>query len=135
MTMTTVLGVAGVILPWRESFNRPDMAWARVAFFVTLAVTGFAPVVQLNLTRGPAWTFYFYAPVTKSLMVYLTGAVIYASQVPEKWWPGLFDYAGASHNIWHIAVLLGILFHYTAMMEFFQGAFRRAMENDGCCIG
>lgn len=134
MTLTVVLGIAGVILPWRESFNRADMAWARVAFYVTLATTGFAPVIQLNLTRGAAWTFYFYAPVTKSVMVYLTGAIIYASQVPEKWWPGLFDYAGASHNIWHLAVLGGILFHYTAMMEFFQGAFQRA-ESGGCCIG
>lgn len=134
MTLTVLLGVAGVILPWRESFNRADMAWARVAFFVTLAATGFAPVIQLNLTRGAAWTFYFYAPVTKSVMVYLTGAIIYASRIPEKWWPGLFDYAGGSHNIWHLAVLGGILFHYTAMMEFFQGAFTRAMESDGCCI-
>ncbi|KAI1619397.1 hemolysin-III related-domain-containing protein [Exophiala viscosa] len=133
MTMTAILGIAGVILPWRESFNRADMAWARVAFFVTLAVTGFAPVLQLNYTRGPAWTFYFYAPVAKSLMVYLTGAIIYASQIPEKWSPGLFDYVGGSHNIWHMAVLGGILFHYTAMQEFFQGAFNRA--SDGCCIG
>jgi len=133
MSLTTILGIAGVILPWRESFNRADMAWARVSFFVTLAVTGFAPVLQLNWTRGAAWTFYFYAPVTKSLMVYITGAVIYASRVPEKWWPGLFDYVGGSHNIWHVAVLAGILFHYTAMMEFFQGAFTRA--SDGCCVG
>ncbi|KAJ9633866.1 uncharacterized protein PV06_05698 [Exophiala oligosperma] len=133
MTMTTLLGIAGVILPWRESFNRADMAWARVSFFVTMAITGFAPVIQLNYTRGVAWTFYFYAPVTKSVMVYLTGAIIYASKVPEKWWPGLFDYAGGSHNIWHLAVLAGILFHYTAMQEFFHGAFQRA--SDGCCLG
>lgn len=133
MSLTTILGIAGVILPWRESFNRADMAWARVTFFVSLAVTGFAPVLQLNYTRGAEWTFYFYAPVTKSLMVYLTGAIIYASQVPEKWRPGLFDYVGGSHNIWHLAVLGGILFHYTAMMEFFQGAFQRASE--GCCVG
>lgn len=134
MTLTAGLGIAGTILPWRESFNRADMAWARVAFYVTLATTGFAPVVQLNLTRGAAWTFYFYAPITKSVMVYVTGAIIYASKVPEKWSPGLFDYAGGSHNIWHIAVLGGILFHYTAMMAFFQGAFSRASENGACCI-
>jgi adiponectin receptor len=133
MTLTTVLGLAGAILPWRESFNRADMAWFRVTFFVTLAVTGFAPVLQLNYTRGPEWTFYFYAPITKSMMVYFTGALIYASQVPEKWWPGSFDYIGCSHNIWHVAVVFGIIFHYTAMQEFFQGAFKRA--SDGCCLG
>jgi adiponectin receptor len=134
MSLTIVLGIAGSILPWRESFNRIDMAWFRVLFYVTLACTGFAPVIQLNYTRGPQWTFYFYAPIAKSIMVYLSGAIIYASQVPEKWWPGKFDYAGASHNIWHLAVLGGILFHYMAMQEFFQGAFARRKE-DGCCLG
>jgi adiponectin receptor len=134
MSLTIILGIAGSILPWRESFNRNDMAWFRVLFYVTLAATGFAPVIQLNYTRGPEWTFYFYAPITKSVMVYLTGALIYASQVPEKWWPGKFDYAGTSHNIWHVAVLGGILFHYNAMQSFFQGAFARRME-DGCCVG
>lgn len=132
MSATLFLGVLGTILPWQETFNRADMAWARVAFYVTLALTGFAPVIQLNLTRGAAWTFYFYAPITKSMLVYFTGAIIYGSKIPEKWWPGLFDYAGGSHNIWHLAVLGGILFHYTAMIEFFQGAFARSHEIGGC---
>ena len=132
MSLTVILGLAGTVLPWHPTFNRADMAWARVAFYITLAATGFAPVLQLNITRGPQWVFYFYAPIAKSLAVYVTGAVIYASQVPEKWWPGRFDYAGASHNIWHLAVLGGILFHYVAMMDFFQGAFRRAEQTGGC---
>lgn len=134
MSLTAILGIAGTILPWQESFNRADMVWARVAFYVSLGATGFAPVLQLNLTRGMAWTFYFYAPIFKSICVYLLGAIVYASHVPEKWWPGLFDYAGASHNLWHLAVLGGILFHYTAMMELYQGAFKRASEY-GCSLG
>ena len=134
MSLTLVLGIAGTILPWRESFNRADMAWFRVAFYVSLALTGFAPILQLNLTHGVEWTFYFYAPVFKSVCVYFLGAVVYASQVPEKWFPGFFDYAGASHNLWHLAVLGGILFHYTAMMELYQGAFKRAGAC-GCSVG
>ena len=125
---TATLGIAGVILPWHPTFNRADMAWARVAFYVSLAATGFAPVVQLNLTRGSQWSWYFYAPVLKSVAVYFVGAVIYASQVPEIWAPGWFDYVGGSHNIWHLAVLGGILFHYVAMQSFFSGAFERAQQ-------
>jgi adiponectin receptor len=130
MTATATLGIGGVILPWHPTFNRSDMAWARVAFYVTLGATGFAPVLQLNLTRGGAWAWEFYAPIAKSITVYLVGAIVYASQVPERWFPGAFDYIGGSHNLWHIAVLGGILFHYVAMQEFFAGAFLRA-EN-GC---
>ncbi|KAE8159172.1 HlyIII-domain-containing protein [Aspergillus tamarii] len=124
--LTMSLGIGGVILPWHPTFNRADFAWARVAFYVTLALTGFAPLAQLTYTRGFAWCLYFYAPVVKSILVYFVGACIYASQVPERWRPGLFDYVGGSHNIWHFAVLGGILFHYCAMQDLFAGAFQRA---------
>lgn len=127
---TATLGVGGVILPWHPTFNRADMNWARVAFYVSLGATGFAPVIQLNLTRGPEWSYYFYAPISKSIVVYLIGAVIYGLQVPERFVLGWFDYVGGSHNIWHVAVLGGILFHYLAMQELFAGAFERAQQ--GC---
>ena len=129
---TAVLGVGGVILPWHPTFNRADMAWARVAFYVTLGATGFAPVIQLNITRGSQWSYYFYAPVLKSVAVYLGGAIIYALKLPEMLLPGRFDYIGGSHNIWHCSVLFGILFHYLAVQDFFTGAFKRA--EIGCTL-
>ncbi|KZF24803.1 HlyIII-domain-containing protein [Xylona heveae TC161] len=126
MLTTATLGVGGVILPWHPTFNRADMSWARVAFYVSLGATGFLPFFQLTVTRGWAWSIYFYAPVVKSILVYLFGALIYAHKIPERWWPGFFDYFGGSHNLWHFAVLGGIFFHYLAMQDFFAGAFRRA---------
>lgn len=130
LVTTAVLGVIGVILPWHPRFNGQDMAWARVAFFVGLGATGFVPMAQISLTRGPQFVWEFYSPIAKSLCVYLCGAFVYASKVPERWFPGMFDYFGGSHNLWHIAVLGGILFHYTAMQDFFSTAFRQA--RDGC---
>lgn len=130
MVTTALLGIGGVILPWHPRFNGQDMAWARVAFFVALAATGFLPILQLSLTRSPATVFEFYTPIGKSLLVYFLGALVYASKVPERWCPGMFDYVGGSHNLWHIAVLGGILFHYTAMQQFFSHAFRLASH--GC---
>jgi len=129
---TATLGLGGVLLPWHPGFNGAHMAWARVAFYVGLGATGFLPILQISMTRGSEFVWEFYTPIAKSLFVYLTGAFIYASKVPERWCPGMFDYVGGSHNLWHIAVLGGILFHYTAMQEFFSGAFRRAQ--DGCAV-
>jgi len=126
MVLTACLGIGGVILPWHPTFNRADMQWARVGFYVFLGATGFIPVAQLVMTRGADWALYFYAPIFKSVGVYLIGAVLYAAKVPERFFPGWFDYCGASHNIWHFAVLGGIMFHYTAMQSFFGEAFRRA---------
>jgi adiponectin receptor len=88
-------------------------------------------VLQLSLTRGPRWAWEFYAPIIKSVLVYFAGALVYASQVPERWFPGFFDYLGASHNLWHFAVLGGICFHYVAMQEFFAGAFERRINECG----
>lgn len=130
MLSTFALGVGGTILPWHPTFNRVDMSWLRVGFFVGLGATGFLPVAQITYTRGAAWALYFYAPIAKSLVVYLTGAFLYASKVPERWFPGCFDYVGGSHNIWHVAVLGGILFHYSAMNEFFKAAFLRATAGE-----
>ena len=127
---TFALGTLGTILPWHPTFNRADMAWARVAFYVSLAATGFVPVLQLTMERGWDEVMYFYAPIVKSVSVYFAGAIIYAAKMPERLRPGLFNYVGGSHNIWHLAVLGGILYHYVAMQSFFSEAFRRAQV--GC---
>ncbi|PHH86902.1 hypothetical protein CDD83_9608 [Cordyceps sp. RAO-2017] len=130
MTLTAILGVGGVVLPWQPSFNDADRAWARVAFYSGLALTGAMPVMQLYLTHGPDFVASFYSPISKSLAAYIAGAVVYASKIPERWYPGVFDYIGGSHNLWHVAVFGGILFHYAAMQEFFSNAFHRA--ESGC---
>lgn len=126
IAITGCFGVAGVGLAWYPPFNRYDRAWARVGFYCSLAATGALPAAQLIYTRGLPWAGSFYAPLTRSIVVYVTGALLYAMKVPERWRPGMFDYVGGSHNIWHVAVLGGILFHYYAMQEFFAQAFTRA---------
>lgn len=132
LTSTAILGICGLILPWHPKFNRADMAWARVAFYMSLGATGLGPALHCVILHGWTWSWNFYAPVIKSLLVYATGAFVYGSQIPEKWYPGAFDYVGGSHNLWHFAVLIGILFHYSAMQEFFARAFERA--SNGCSI-
>ncbi|KAF2725522.1 HlyIII-domain-containing protein [Polychaeton citri CBS 116435] len=134
LTTTFILGAAGTILPWHPTFNGPDLAWGRVAFFVSLAATGALPVAQLVHERGLDETMYFYAPLMKSVLVYLSGAMLYAAKIPERFCPGFFDYVGGSHNIWHLAVLGGILFHYSAMQSFFSDAFQRAGQIGGCSV-
>ncbi|KAL0474442.1 hemolysin-III related domain-containing protein [Neurospora intermedia] len=128
MIATAFLGVGGVILPWHPRFNGQDMAWVRVAFYIGLSASGFLPIFQIWLTRGGMSVWEHYSPILESLFVYFLGALVYASKVPERWCPGMFDYVGGSHNLWHMAVLGGILFHYNAMQEFFSNAFRRAQD-------
>lgn len=124
---TAVLSIAGAILPWNPTFNRADMSLARVGFYITLSLTGALPIAQLVYTRGVAWAWHFYSPLTTSVMVYIVGACVYAAKIPERWCPGgITDFVGSSHNLWHLAVIGGILFHFVAMQRFFSEAFLRA---------
>ncbi|CAL1282481.1 unnamed protein product [Larinioides sclopetarius] len=49
----------------------------------------------------------------------LVGAVISASQIPERWLPGKFDFAFNSHNIMHVLVVLGGLHMHWAVQKDF----------------
>jgi len=122
MAVTFTFGIAGVILPWRPIFNEADMRVYRVSFYIALACTGTMPLAQLIYQHGAGWTAGFYAPILKSLLAYLFGATLYAMQVPEKFWPGCFDWVGGSHNIFHVMVVAGIVFHWYAMHDLFHTA-------------
>ena len=40
------------------------------------------------------------------------GAVVYAMRIPERWWPGAFDFAFNSHQLFHMAVIIAASVHY-----------------------
>jgi adiponectin receptor len=40
-------------------------------------------------------------------VVNFTGAAIYATRIPERWFPKRFDILGNSHQLMHVLVLLG----------------------------
>lgn len=44
--------------------------------------------------------------------VYIAGASTYVARVPERCKPGAFDLCGASHQIFHVAVLIGCGMHF-----------------------
>lgn len=43
-----------------------------------------------------------------------------ASRIPERWAPGKFDYFFASHQVFHIHVVLAALCHYAAILTAFK---------------
>ncbi|KAF2159211.1 hypothetical protein M409DRAFT_30350 [Zasmidium cellare ATCC 36951] len=45
----------------------------------------------------------------------IVGAIVYASRLPERWFPYRFDFVGASHQIFHVLVLAAGLAHYKAL--------------------
>ena len=54
---------------------------------------------------------------------YVAGAILYIIRFPEKLFPGKFDYIGASHQIFHILVFLGALFHFFGSIDAYNYRF------------
>jgi adiponectin receptor len=49
---------------------------------------------------------------------YIFGFVFYISKVPERFYPGKFDFIGMSHNFWHVGVALGGFMQYLNALEY-----------------
>ena len=43
-----------------------------------------------------------------------------ANRIPERLWPGKFDYFFASHQIFHVCVVLAALSHYVCVLTAFE---------------
>ncbi|SJX60030.1 related to IZH3-membrane protein involved in zinc ion homeostasis [Sporisorium reilianum f. sp. reilianum] len=120
---TLVVGLAGAILPWAEWFNeRRNKNW-RIAVFLTMAFTALAPFSHAAFEHRLAKTIAFFSPIFPSLAFYVGGLVFYATQFPESWAPGKFDTWGHSHQVWHVGIVLAIVFHYRAALLFHANRF------------
>ena len=54
-------------------------------------------------------------------VIYALGAMTYALKFPEKQMPGVFDYIGNSHNIFHAACVVASLIHWHCNIQGFHG--------------
>lgn len=83
-------------------------------FFGFALVCGILPSGHYGLQHGWDDLMYNTSFIYILLMVaiYVTGCCVYATRVPERFFPGHCDLAFQSHQIFHVLVLLGALAHY-----------------------
>lgn len=118
MSFTCFLGILGVIIPWFQWFEKNENRYLRILFFISIALSGAFPCMHLAITQNVMRTISFYAPVIKSVLAYALGVLVYVFHFPECIKPGVFDLVGASHQLWHVAILMGIYYHYRAVEGF-----------------
>lgn len=51
---------------------------------------------------------------------YILGAILYAKKWPESQYKNKFDIFGNSHNIFHVACLIGALLHWIGSIKMFH---------------
>ncbi len=119
ITGITSLGCLAAIPTLLTAFQKKEYGPLRASLFVALGLFGIFPIFQQILF---VWrivpTPMMEAFVLEMLMGggYIFGAFLYAQGIPERWYPGLFDFIGCSHNIFHVLVVLSAYAHYKASL-------------------
>ncbi|CEL51619.1 ADIPOR-like receptor SPBC12C2,09c OS=Schizosaccharomyces pombe (strain 972 / ATCC 24843) GN=SPBC12C2.09c PE=3 SV=1 [Rhizoctonia solani AG-1 IB] len=130
----TVAGIGAAYVVLSPGYSTPAYRWARTTVFLALGLTAIVPVLhglrlygfsRLRQEMGLLW-------LLGSGVLYVTGALIYASRMPERWHPGRFDYFGASHQIFHVCVVLAALCHYQCISTAFEH--RHGLQKGLCDI-
>lgn len=120
---TLVTGAVGAIVPWASWFNQRENKGLRIAVFLGMCFTGLLPFLHASYEHGLYKTLNFLSPIIPSVMCYIIGLVLYATNFPERYWPGSFDIFGHAHQFWHISIVLAILLHYRAALQFHANRF------------
>ncbi|XP_037481827.1 heptahelical transmembrane protein 4-like [Triticum dicoccoides] len=111
----TICGAAAVAVSLLPVFQAPDLRWARAALFACMGASGIVPIVHKMLmfhARPEAVLTTGYEVVMGAF--YLAGVLVYATRMPERFMPGMFDLVGHSHQLFHVLVIAGAYAHYHA---------------------
>ncbi|KAM5429719.1 hypothetical protein McanMca71_006151 [Microsporum canis] len=124
-TMISVLGSLTATIVVSPRFQSPKWRILRLSTFVATGLSAFAPIIH-------AATIFSYAQLTQQLgvgyyllegLMLITGTIFYATQFPESWIPEKFDIWGASHQIFHILVVLSSIIHIIGIFTVFDYAY------------
>ncbi|KAF7906232.1 hypothetical protein EAF00_000511 [Botryotinia globosa] len=122
--LLSLLAVACSVSTFQPHFRDPFLRPVRAATFGSLAVVTMVPVVHgatvsgwqvQNQRMGITW-------VLITLMLNVLGATAYAIKFPERWFNKTFDLFGASHQLFHMMVVLAALVYSKAILQAFDFA-------------
>ncbi|KAL3423740.1 hemolysin III family channel protein [Phlyctema vagabunda] len=118
----TILALACSISTFRPGFRNPYLRPIRALTFGSLALFFLVPIahgivkygwVVQNQRMGIVW-------VLMTLGLNTTGAVAYAFKVPERFCRRTFDVVGASHQIFHVLVVVAALVYLRGLLQAFD---------------
>jgi adiponectin receptor len=87
------MGIACIIFSLWDRFGRPEFRVFRASIFIALGGCGLIPTVHYFISFGSHKAFNVGAMgwFLLTAFLYLIGAVLYASRIPERFFPGKFD--------------------------------------------
>jgi len=109
LVLITVTTIGCAVFSLRPKFRQPAYRVVRFLMYVFLGASIFVPVIHGLFKFG--WEELDNMMDLRSFFglagINLSGGVLYASRIPERWFPGRFDLLGHSHNLMHVFVIVG----------------------------
>ncbi|KAF9530243.1 hemolysin-III related-domain-containing protein [Crepidotus variabilis] len=130
LTAMALAGLGASYFVLNPEYSKPTHRGARTAVFIGLGLCAVVPLTHMlsihSLTElvtkmGVNW-------LIASGALYIGGALLYANRIPERLAPGSFDYWFASHQIFHVCVVLAALAHYRGVLN----SLHYRMQQPGC---
>jgi len=109
-----VLTIASIVVSLSDRFSTPSYRPLRAGVFITFGLSGAVPAFHYAYMEGwfseVALTGLGWLLLMGSL--YISGALLYAFRVPERFFPGKCDIWFQSHQIFHVFVIAAAFVHY-----------------------
>jgi adiponectin receptor len=104
-----------------DKFNTEQWRPVRALVFVVAGCAGIFPIGYFWWTQG------HHAVVAQASLqivvmgaLYIVGAALYVTRVPERFFPGKLDLFGASHQLFHTLVFAAAFLHYHTVLLMFR---------------
>ncbi|KAI0720700.1 HlyIII-domain-containing protein [Cerioporus squamosus] len=130
LTCICLAGIGAAYIVLNPEYRKPTHRGARTKVFILLGLCGVIPTLHALVTHGFYTACYEmgFGWLLLSATCYITGALLYANRIPERFSPGTFDYFFASHQIFHFFVVAAALAHYASILTAFGHWHRRLAE-------
>lgn len=121
LTLITVSCIGGFISLLDDKLSGPAGLYYRGIMFITLGISGIAPLAYLYFINDPTRIskFSIYAYWVGGEW-YIGGAIIQMLRVPERLSRSTFDIFGQSHQIFHVCVLIAAWIHFQCGLQLYH---------------
>lgn len=114
-----------------KRFAKPEFRVIRTIMFISFGFYSFIPAFQILSQVGFAYAnvAYSLSGLVQMASVYVSGAGLYVSRIPERFFPGKFDIWASSHQLFHICVLIAAYLHYGVILDMVSHRLSIGLEN------
>ena len=132
LIIISTFGVGTFLYSLTDDFNKPKRRSLRGTLFLMFGLCTGLPILHMaffgEYIEGHSDDIILLNWYLGGIS-YIIGALFYILRFPERKFPGKFDYFGASHQIFHVLVFFGALFHFMGSLEAYNYRFRHLKIN------